>query len=53
MAKEAFLEEEGFPWTLEDGEDQHGGKEVLLAKLMVVSHERRQERARWHWREDI
>lgn len=21
MAKEAFLEEEGFPWTLEDGED--------------------------------
>ena len=35
------------------GRIQYGQKEVLLAKLMMVSHEWRQERARWHLREDI
>ena len=35
------------------GRIQYGQKEVLLAKLMMASHEWRQERARWHLREDI
>ena len=39
------------PWRM--GRIQYDGKEVLLAKLMMVSREWRQERARWHLRENM
>lgn len=36
-----------------EGTRLYDGKEVLLAKLMMVSHEWRQERARRHLRENM
>lgn len=37
------------PWRM--GKVECRQEEVLLAKMMKVSHEWRQERTRWYWKE--